>query len=161
MIISAFPGTGKTHFFNEFSKQVPVHDSDSSKFSWLETESGKVRNPDFPNNYIDHIKSIESSGIVLVSSHLEVRNALNFNNMRYYLVFPEIACKEEYLQRYKDRGSPDSFIQLLDKMYETWVDELLSCNTPNCIKVVLGPKQYVTDVFPTIGFDELGIRGDI
>ena len=56
-IISAFPGVGKT-YFHERNKRISI-DSDSSHFSWVKDENGnntKERNPEFQNNYINHIK---------------------------------------------------------------------------------------------------------
>ena len=59
-IVSAFPACGKSYIF-ENMKHVDCVDSDSSKFSWVLDEHGKstgVRNPDFPNNYKEHIDSL-------------------------------------------------------------------------------------------------------
>ena len=54
-IISAFPGTGKSYFHN--NSEYSTLDSDSSEFSWIINDDGdKVRNPNFPSNYISHIK---------------------------------------------------------------------------------------------------------
>jgi spore cortex formation protein SpoVR/YcgB (stage V sporulation) len=46
LVISAFPGCGKSHFFRN-NKDKEVLDSDSSKFDKAH----------FPKNYIEHIKS--------------------------------------------------------------------------------------------------------
>jgi predicted nucleotidyltransferase len=77
-IISAFPGTGKTYFYNK-NKETTM-DSDSSQFSGVKDQNGnntKERNPNFPKNYIEHIKeNIGKYEFILVSSHKEVRNAL-------------------------------------------------------------------------------------
>ena len=55
IIISAFPACGKTYFFQNHSEETI--DSDSSLFNWIIGEDGlKTRNPNFPNNYIQHIK---------------------------------------------------------------------------------------------------------
>ncbi len=119
-IISAFPGTGKTMFYNA-NKEVTL-DSDSSGFSWVRLCGGeKVRNPEFPVNYINHIKeNIGKYEFILVSSHREVRDALKANCLYFYLVYPAQEDKEEYLKRYRDRGSPESFIRLLDENWDDW-----------------------------------------
>jgi len=52
-IISAFPGTGKS-FYHNTHKDTTL-DSDSSNFSWL-ADDKTLRNPEFPYNYIKHIK---------------------------------------------------------------------------------------------------------
>jgi hypothetical protein len=65
IIVSAFPGTGKTYCW--VNTDLDVIDSDFSTFA----------KSDFPNNYIKHIKSkIGTKDIILVSSHSIVREAL-------------------------------------------------------------------------------------
>jgi len=109
LVISGFPGIGKSHFFRK-NKDKVVLDSDSSKFSWIEKG---IRHPDFPNNYIKYIKEnlayinplgVGKADIILVSSHKNVRDALVENDIPFTLVYPSRDIKEEYLQRYKDRG---------------------------------------------------------
>jgi len=127
-IISAFPGTGKTEFF---SNNEDVLDSDSTNFSWLRDGDTKTRNPDFPNNYIAHIKeNIGKCKFILVSSHREVREALLDNCLFFYLIYPRDTQenKIEYLDRYKRRGSPESFLKLLDENWEDWIKECEFCD---------------------------------
>ena len=72
LVISAFPGCGKTTFYNEWRNNSGkrILDSDSSLFSWIYDDEGNKtdkRNPDFPNNYIQHIKEhLETAGIILL-----------------------------------------------------------------------------------------------
>lgn len=131
-IISAFPGCGKSHFHRE-NKETTL-DSDSSLFSWIYHEDGtRERNPEFPNNYIEHIKeNIGKYEFILVSSHEEVRNALLDNCLFFYLVYPDRFCdesKDMYIQRYIDRGSPESFIALVDENWDAWIHDLYFCET--------------------------------
>ena len=54
IIISAFPGSGKTTFAKKFKGRVL--DLESSDFKWKgDTDVDKVLNQDFPRNYIDTI----------------------------------------------------------------------------------------------------------
>lgn len=115
IIVCAFPGTGKSYLANKMG----YHDSDSSKYSWIQKG---VRHPDWPNNYIEHIKSLE--GIIFVSTHKEVRDALYQNNIPFGLIYPDRSLKEEYKQRYINRGSPESFIKLLDEKWDVWITEM-------------------------------------
>lgn len=134
LVISAFPGCGKSHFFRE-NKDKIVLDSDSSKFD----------KSYFPNNYIEHIKNnIGKADIILVSSHKEVRDALVDNDIKFTLVYPDISIKDEYLQRYKDRNSSESFIKLLDNNWEIWIDELNK--QKGCKKIKLKKGEYLSDV---------------
>jgi len=61
IIISAFPGMGKSYAV-EHLPQYKVMDLDSSSFSWLNTSEGKVRNPLFAQNYIDHLRQLKIQG---------------------------------------------------------------------------------------------------
>jgi hypothetical protein len=134
-VYSAFPGCGKTTYYRNTSKNVL--DSDSSAFD----------KKYFPQNYLEHIKrNLENETIdkILVSSHKEVRDALTSNELRYVLVYPERDLKEEYISRYRERGNNDAFINLLDKNWDTWMDEM--DEQQGCYKVRLKTGQYLSDV---------------
>lgn len=140
-IISAFPGTGKSYFHQ--NTDLNVLDSDSSKYSWIKEE---VRNPDFPNNYMAHIKeNMGSVDMILVSSHAVVRDALVNEGLEYTLVFPERSLKSEYVERFKQRRSPEAFVDLLSKNWDAWISELEE--QPGCTKVKLKQGQYLSDIF--------------
>jgi hypothetical protein len=134
IIISAFPGCGKSHLFrNKGEKQIL--DSDSSKFDKSQ----------FPQNYINHIKSnIGLADMILVSSHKEVRDALVDNGIEFTLVYPNKEIKDEYIQRYIDRGNEDKFVELLKNNWNNWIPELEQQN--GCKKIELKSGQYLSDV---------------
>lgn len=134
LVISAFPGCGKSHFFRN-NKDMEVLDSDSSKFDKAH----------FPQNYIEHIKSnLGKVDIIMVSSHKEVRDALVENGIPFILVYPSPEIKEEYIQRYIDRGNTGSFVQLLNNNWEIWLKELEK--QKGCKKIKLKKGQYLSDV---------------
>lgn len=124
-IISGFPGVGKTYYHNKH-KDTTL-DSDSSNFSWIKDENGnntKVRNPEFPQNYINHIKeNIGKYEYIFVSSHKEVRDALLDNCLFFYLVYPDSTRKDEFFQRYKNRGNDENFIKLVSDNWDSWPKE--------------------------------------
>jgi hypothetical protein len=72
MIISAFPGTGKSYIFNNqdnipLVKDLTIGDSDSSTF-------GK---DEFPRNYFNYItERSETCDIQFVSTHLAIRKMM-------------------------------------------------------------------------------------
>ena len=131
-IISAFPGTGKSYFTNKYPEKCA--DSDSSKFSWtpFAEHPDRQRNPQFPNNYIEHIKNlIGKVDYIFVSSHKEVRQALLDNCIFFYLFYPSATQKQEYIERYKTRGNNEAFIDLVNKNWVSWIVEL-SFETEGC-----------------------------
>lgn len=142
IVISGFPGIGKSHFFRLMEKSGKrVLDSDSSNFSWIEKG---VRHPDFPQNYINHIKdNLHTSDIILVSSHNIVRDALVKNNIPFILVYPNRSIKEEYINRYKIRGSDNNFIDLLQKNWDNFIDDCE--NQIGCEKIIINSGEYLSD----------------
>jgi hypothetical protein len=147
-VIAGFPGVGKSKLIDkvtsgELRNDGLIIDSDSSHFSWL---SPGVRNPAFPKNYIDHIKrNIGIVSYILVSTHKDVRDRLANENIHYTLVYPGIELKEEYIQRYRDRGSVDSFITLMDNNWDNFIEDLIFEEFPT--KLQLEPDQFLSDIY--------------
>jgi hypothetical protein len=133
-VICGFPGVGKSTLFRNRG-DLKILDSDSSTFDKAE----------FPQNYIAHIKEKIAEGyIILASTHDVVRNALVENNIPFGIVYPALNCKEEYLQRYRDRGSPQAFIDLMDAK---WVDFVNGCaSQKGCISYCMPKGQYMPSI---------------
>lgn len=147
VIISGFPGIGKTSLFGRAGERI-VLDSDSSNFSWAD-ETKSERNSNWPQNYVDHIEeNKDKADVILVSSHDVVRNALTNAGVAFTLVYPGLEMKQEYIQRYKDRGSDEKFVKLLEANYESWVKELMA--QKGCKHVVLKQGQYLSDVMDQV-----------
>lgn len=132
-IISGFPGVGKTHYARIYRDMVL--DLDSRKYRW-----------GFPEKYIklilDH--AAIGDGTLLVSTHESVLDALSANGLRYTLVFPALSLKEEYLERYRQRGDDPQLLELLSK---NWSRYLYQCQNRNdCEKIVLKGTQVLADV---------------
>lgn len=111
MIVSAFPGTGKSHFHKLHPNTT--RDSDSSQFD----------KSMFPQNYIEHIRSVAPTcEVVFVSSHSEVRAAMSASELEYTLVYPDRSLKDEYMARYRERGSPEAFLNLMDNNWDAFIN---------------------------------------
>jgi hypothetical protein len=142
LVISGFPGTGKSYYVSrgEGSDYMPqgfASDSDSSKFD----------KSNFPQNYIEHIKELIAEGTarIFVSSHKEVRDELVKEGIDFILVYPKKELKEEYIERYKQRGSSDSFIKIVSENWDNWITELE--NQKGCTHKQLESKQFMYDIF--------------
>jgi hypothetical protein len=134
LVVSAFPGCGKSHLFRNKGEKK-ILDSDSSTFDKSQ----------FPDNYITHIKSnLGNVDIILVSSHKVVRDALEKEGIDFTLVYPNREIKDEYIQRYVDRGNDDKFVELLKSNWNNWMDELE--NQTGCNKVELKEGEYLSDI---------------
>lgn len=134
-VICGFPGVGKSTLFKELKESgKKVLDSDSSTFDKSE----------FPDNYIKHIKEKTAEGYtILASSHDVVRGALIDEGMDFTLVYPDKSLKDEYLERYKERGSPEKFIELLDKNWDKWIKECDDLDSKHVSKVVLKSGEFI------------------
>lgn len=136
-VICGFPGVGKSTLFKELKKSnIKVLDSDSSTFDKSE----------FPDNYIKHIKEKTGEGYtILASSHDVVRDALVKSKIPFVLVYPDKSLKKDYLDRYEDRGSPESFIKLLDDKWDNWIKQCDSFSSDLCMLVQFTDKNdYLT-----------------
>ena len=125
VVISAYPCCGKSYAYEHYKDKYSMLDSDSSKFSWktekvalpdmqdgCKWEERKVRNPEFPDNYIAHIKeNIGKVDIIFVSSHIQVRKALEEARIRYCTVYPKENMLNEWVGRMYRRGSDEKFIK--------------------------------------------------
>ena len=136
-VYSAFPGTGKSTY------------SGISELNVLDLDSSIFPKDDFPANYIRHIEekiNDPSVDLILVSSHKTVRDALEKNNIPFVLVYPKRSLKDEYIKRFKFRGNPESFINLLDEYWDEWINEM--SDQRNCERVVLDSNMYLTEIMP-------------
>ncbi|BAE47740.1 DUF2325 domain-containing protein [Clostridium botulinum C] len=141
IVISGFPAVGKSYLFKN-KKELKILDSDSSQFSWI---SQGIRHPNFPKNYMKHIKDkIGKVDVILVSSHKVVRDALKANNINYIIVYPSISLKNEYIQRYKERGNNEGFINMIDENWDSFISEIEEDTFPTKLRLWGG--EYLKDI---------------
>ena len=125
IVISAFPGTGKTYCAENFHKIMDYR----PPIAFIDFDSSAFSGPNFPNNYLDAIQKITEqpnkvTTVLFTSSHKEVRDGLSKRNMIFIFAYPSKQLKSEYLRRYKERGSSDTFINKIDYLWDTWLDEI-------------------------------------
>lgn len=123
IIVSAFPGCGKTTMFNELNGKIKIMVSDSSKFD----------KTNFPRNYIEHIKeNIDNVDIMFISSHEDVRNALENEDIDFDLFYPSIDRKLEFLENYVKRRSNREFIMKVDANWKEWIEGIENNTLKHC-----------------------------
>lgn len=154
-VISAYPCCGKTYakeyakeLFQEYDYIPTFADSDSSKFSWIEHEDGtKERNPDFPNNYIEHIRNnMGKVDYIFVSSHKVVREALAKNNIKFTIVVPEKNLLTDWMIRMYDRGNTSEFIDTQINNWDKWLTEIDEEKNTYSKIIKLKRHEYLSDV---------------
>lgn len=140
-IVSAFPGTGKTYYCN-----VDISQYDHTPYGYcIDSDSSKFDKENFPANYIEHIKlNIGRHAIIFVSSHKQVRDALVAEGLPFTLVYPDITLRSQYIDRYRQRGSSEQFIDLIDRNWEEWIRDLEK--QTGCEHAVLMSDQYISNI---------------
>lgn len=152
LIISGFPGIGKTYFYRAYNNdEFIIADSDSSKYSHKVVNGERIKNPTFVEEYIEHIKSlIGKIDIILVSTHEDVRNALMDNNIPFTIIYPDESLLNEYIGRYFMRGSDIGFLNLLASNFYNWISDIDSIDNKKVDKIKMSEYgTYLCDIFRT------------
>ena len=163
-IFSGFPGVGKSTLWEAARvgkianltalnlgevKNAETVAKYQSKPIIVDSDSSYFPKENFPHNYIQHIAFVEENydqAIILVSSHLAVREALAKANIDYTVVVPDIAedSREEYMKRYEWRGSNEAFRKLINENWESFVNGCI--NDPNAMVIQLRKDEYLEDI---------------
>ena len=167
-IYSVFPACGKTWLCNHQEDYgLKILDSDSSQFSWMyivdeahefknrgkknyKEQYIKVRNPDFPNNYIKHIKkNIGKYDCIFVSSHASVREALDKEGIDFTIVYPASSCRAEWIGRCFIRDKNGESGCGAEAMYNNWEQWIAECFETgiNHKSIELQSNEYLSDYF--------------
>lgn len=160
-IYSVFPACGKTWLYkHQEDYGLKILDSDSSQFNWLYTDKDewgepldgyrRVRNPDFPANYIKHIKeNINKADVIFVSSHASVREALDKEGIDFTIVYPEQSCKAEWVGRcfIRDKnGESGCGAEAMYNNFDEWFMECFETGI-NHKEIVLQPTTHLSEYF--------------
>lgn len=133
MIYSVFPGLGKS-YTSRVTMAGKAIDAESSKFQWLDYDShneeknkGKLKNknPEWPKNYIDFIKSqYNENTIVFISAQPEILNALGEQNIPFKTITPDASTKDQIMARYESRGNNKDFINMMSSNFEKFITSM-------------------------------------
>lgn len=148
LVISAFPGCGKT----ELTKAYPDH--------YIDLDMPEVKDMDV---YLNAIKEAGTSGkTVLVPSWQALRDVIVAAGMDVVLVHPTFGMKEEMLERYRKRGSSPKLIETMERRYDEFLIDTLTAHGgfPNVRNFALTPNTYLTHAVGLIKADipSLAIR---
>ena len=123
IIISAWICAGKTYMTNKYDN---VTELPSGDYKYILTEEKKavknkeslkstVRaiNPEWPKNYYDAIIEEEKNGkydIILIAPCMPFEEMRNYG-IDFIMAYPEPSCKEDYMQRARNRGANEEFLK--------------------------------------------------
>jgi len=133
ILCAAFCGTGKSHLCNNFPDD------------YMELECWEYRQGDFPNNYVqDVIESTGKTKYLFISTDPVILKELNEGGVKIQLYYPENILRNEYLDRFIGRVSPQDFIGAIMINWHTWINELKEQNY--CKHIILKEGEYLQDV---------------
>jgi hypothetical protein len=138
IIISGFAGIGKSGLKDNvpYYDNVKIYDLSSSYFR---KEEG------WEKIYCDIVESMSDNyDFIFISTHdIVIREMLDRGN-NFFIVYPRRNCKEEYRQRFIDRGNSKEYIDKFMKNWDNFIDMLDNVNYDK--KITLRTGQYLSDV---------------
>lgn len=136
MIICGFPGIGKSFCAKIKTPRFNKEDFDSSSYN---------KTHDWAKNYVNGMRELKSiwADIIFCSSHEDVRKEVSKLGL-FTCVYPSKDQKQDYLERYRQRGSSEEFIKLLDEKWDEWLTSMEE--QKGCLHIVLKPGQFLSDV---------------
>ena len=161
LIISAFPGCGKTHLFlNQAAYGYSIADSDSSKFP-------KIK--DWEKTYVDHIeKYIGNVDFIMFCQYPEVLCELHNRNIPFVVVAPNNdetllsdkerqLIKQQWFGRFILRDNShikdiNSWIKELSTNYEKWTKYEYLMRYKPVSWFPLAEAQYLSDIIRDLYF---------
>ena len=150
-VYSVFPACGKTWLYeHQEDYDLKILDSDSSQFSWIYINGIKERNPEFPSNYIKHIKeNMGKYDCIFVSSHASVREALDKAGIEFTIVYPAQSCKAEWIGRCfirEKNGESGCSAEIMYNNWDNWIAECFETGFDH-YEITLLSKEYLGDHF--------------
>lgn len=167
IIISCFPGCGKSYLYKNSMFSEKILDLDSSEYT---------KYSDWPNNYFERIVfSLTKYEIVLISQHEEILKLLTQNSINFCIVAPNnctflstkkrTLIKQQWFGRFLLRDNShiintiglDKWFQILLENYDNWTScEHLSKYSPKKI-YLLDCDEYLSDIVIQIYTEQKGV----
>ena len=150
--------TGKTYCGNTYQNIIDLWRtpfkhilSEDDKKVWVEASKWILKdlNPEWPNNYKDAILEAQKTyAVVLVNE--AILETLRAEHIPYSRVTPTIDCKDEYIERMRQRGNNETLIKKIWDNFEKYIAED-SEDTYAEHLYILQQWQYISDLFKTLG----------
>lgn len=90
-----------------------------------------------------------SDQIIVIPSEARILECLSSDNIPYLLVYPKESAKEEYRQRYINRGDSENFIHVFMDEWDRWMEQLREYE--GCERIELEEGQFLSDVVDLTG----------
>lgn len=153
MIIAAWVGTGKS-FLKKYKNILDLETTpfryiydkidDYEKFKSSPIKKQKIKNNDFPNNYVKFLlEVIDKYDAVLIPVQSDIIELLIKKNIEFISVFPSKKLKKIYKQRYINRGNTEDFIQ---HILDVWDDKYKLLKDNNIKIIDIKENEYLEDI---------------
>ncbi len=159
LVIAGFAGIGKTTLAKKYSNVIDIESSpykyDYSMYNNIDYEKLKgnkerIKNTDFPQNYIDAInKAKQKYDVVLVWLCDEAIGIYKKFGIEFVVCYPNIEAFEGYKQRYISRGNPPTWIDSVVSYYDEFV--INNLEKFNYGKIILSKGETLEDKFIQLG----------
>lgn len=135
ILVSAFPGLGKTYLYQQYKDKLKI----------LDLNTGRFEGDDFPGNYIAEVeKRLNDYDLILLSSDRNVRYALNDAGLDFDLFYPSKNRKNELVEIYVTNRKSRDFIMNLDHNFYNLIDEIEDEDLVHCFKHKLDkPRRFI------------------
>lgn len=158
MIIAGFSGIGKTTFAKNHKNAIDLHVmpykySNLNEISDIyDDESIKaapelILNVNWRYEYYDKLISLYKSQpdkIIIIPSDIQIMNWLSYDEIPFILIFPSCELKEEYRNRYLERGNTEDFIEVFIGNWDYWLSMFKM--QKGCEKIELKTNEFLSDV---------------
>ena len=144
-IIAAFPGTGKSWLCKKGLPPYTLSEEDASRYLGSFNKFGRyIKNYNFKKDYARFISSRPSFGyLVLIHPNRQILDACKSVNITPTIVYPDISLRDEYIERYTNRGTKKELLEYLSRHFDTLIRNIESYSEP---KVKLGSGVFLSDV---------------
>ena len=169
LIILAYMGTGKTELEKRY-KNVIDFDFQDYKYIYdesishlpLELRKGNVslrkENKNYPQNFLSDALKLLDAGRIVVSPFIqhvyEAYSSEDFKtkagNVRIIVVCPMLNNFEEYVERFKNRGNGEEFIERRRKEFPSVIEIF---NNTTYEKIVIRQGQYLSQALIEYGIN--------
>ena len=159
LIVSAFPGSGKTYMFENQKNTKYVFNNEIHEFKFKDSDSSKyAKDEGWEKRYIDDILKLRFDyDFIFISQHNKVLEELDRRNIPFAQVIPEAGysdtkedVKKEWMKRFYTRDNShikdfDKFIDLIDTNWDKWTS-YENTSYDNSTVFHLRGNQYIGDI---------------
>ena len=98
-------------------------------------------------DYINYINTISKSvDILFIPYFLNMEKRFIQGKVDYYLIYPSINCKNEYIKRFKELDFTKEQIKYLSNNWDNMIFDCENCNISNNKKIKLSKNTYLLDM---------------